>query len=347
MRTRRVRGKALLVAATGLALALATGCSGGGGAAASSGLEESTLNVAVVPALDSAGFFVALYQGLFAAQGLNVRFTPATSETVIAQQALGQFDITGGDYVSYIQAQRNWDSGQRASASSPNVLAANLDIFAEASVMGPGTQGIYTMPGSPVTNLADLKDQTIAIDAPQDILYLLAASVLAEHGISPATVHFASVPFTDMSPELQSGAVSAAVMPEPFSSGLEQADGAVPLVDLNQGATVSFPIAGYVATKQWAAQHPHTLAAFYRALEEGQQIADTSRAAVEAAMEAVPAPFGVSKVTAAVMALDSYPFSTGPVGSVDKVRLQRVVNVMHQFGNFPSFNISSMLMGGG
>ena len=81
-----------------------------------------------------------------------------------------------------------------------------------------------------------------------------------------------------MTPELQSGAVSAAVMPEPFSSGLEQAEGAVPLVDLN---------------------------------------------------------------------LDSYPVSTGPVGSVDKARLQRVVNVMQQFGNFPSFNIGSILIGGG
>ena len=58
-------------------------------------------------------------------------------------------------------------------------------------------------------------------------------------------------------------------------------------------------------------------------------------------------PFGVSKVTAAVMALDSYPVSTGPVGSVDKGRLQRVVNVMQQVGNFSSFNIGSMLMGGG
>lgn len=118
--------------------------------------------------------------------GLNVHLTPATSsETVIAQQAIGQFDITGGDYVSYIQAQRNWDSGQRASTSSPNVLAANLDIFAEASVMGPGAQGIYTMPNSPVATLADLKNQTIAVNAPQNILYLLAASVLAEHGVPP------------------------------------------------------------------------------------------------------------------------------------------------------------------
>jgi NitT/TauT family transport system substrate-binding protein len=334
MRTRRVRGKALLVTATALALALAAGCSSGGGTGASSSIEKPNLNVAVVPAVDSAGFFVALDEGLFKAQGLNVTFNAASSsETVIADQAKGVYDITGGNYVSYIQAQRNGE--------------ANLDIFAEASVMGPGAQGIYTMPGSPIKNLADLKNHTIAINAPKDILYLLAASVLAEHGISPATVNFANVAFPSMIPDLQSGAISAAVMPEPFASGTEQDVGGVPLADLDQGATAGFPVAGYVVTKQWALKYPHTLAAFYKALEEGQQIADSSRAAVETAMEDVPTPFGVSKVTASVMALDSYPFSTGPVGSVDKIRLQRVVNVMQQFIGFPSFNINSMLMNGG
>ena len=332
MRPRRVPGKALVV--TAAALALVAGCSSGGGAAASSGVEKPNLIVAVVPALDSAGFFVALYQGLFKAQGLNVHFIPATSsETVIANQVKGADDITAGNYVSYIQAQR---SGE-----------ANLDIFAEGSVMEPGAQGIYTMPNSPIRTLADLKNHTIAINAPKNILYLLASSVLAEHGISPASVKFASVPFPDMATELKSGTVSAAVLPEPFSSGTEQAEGGIPLVDLNQGATTSFPVEGYVVTKQWAAKYPRTLAAFYKALEEGQQIADTSRAAVEAAMEDVPAPFGVSKATAAVMGLDSYPVSTGPVGSVDKIRLQRVVNVMQQFIGFPSFNIDSMLMGSG
>ena len=335
MRTRRLRGRALLVTAAALALALVAGCSGSGETAAPSGLEEPNLNVAVVPALDSAGFFVALNEGLFKAQGLNVTFNAATSsETVIANQVKGVYDITGGNYVSYIQAQQ---SGE-----------ANLDIFAEGSVMGPGAQGIYTMRGSPVKNLTDLQNHTIAINAPKNILYLLTASVLAEHGISPRSVKFASVPFPEMTPELQSGAISAAVMPEPFASSAEQADGSVSLVDLNQGATTSFPVAGYVVTKQWAQKHPHTLAAFYQALEEGQQIADTSRAAVETAMENVPAPYGVSESTASVMALDSYPFSTGPVGSVDKARLQRVVDVMQQFIGFPtSFNINSMLMNGG
>ena len=276
MRTRRVRGRALLATAAVAALALAAGCSGDAGAAASPSVEKPDLNVAVVPALDSAGFFIALYEGLFTAQGLHVHFIPATSsETVIAQQAKGVYDISLGNYVSYIQAQQRGE--------------ANLDIFAEASVMGPGAQGIYTMPNSAIKTLGDLKNQTIAINAPMNILYLLAASVLAEHGISAKTVKFANVAFPKMTPDMQSGAINAAVMPEPFASGAEQAVGGVPLVDLDQGATTSFPIAGYVVTKQWAAKYPHTLAAFYKALEEGQQIADTSRAAVESAMEDLPA----------------------------------------------------------
>jgi len=98
MGTRRVRGRALLV--TAAALALADGCSNGGGTNAPR-VEKPVLNVAVVPAVDSAGFFVALDQGLFNAQGLTVNFIPVTSsETAIAAQVAGEYDITGGNYVS-------------------------------------------------------------------------------------------------------------------------------------------------------------------------------------------------------------------------------------------------------
>ena len=148
---------------------------------------------------------------------------------------------------------------------------------------------------------------------------------------------------------LAAGKIDAAMLPEPFASDAEQADGAVPLADMDQGATTNFPIAGYVVTKAWARKYPHTLAAFYRALEEGQEIADTNRAAVEQAFEDLPmkpVPLGVSKGTAAVVALDNYPFSTGPVGSVDAVQLQRVVEVMQQFLMIPKFNIDSMLLNG-
>jgi NitT/TauT family transport system substrate-binding protein len=329
----RVRGAALLTAA--MTMVFAAGCSSSGNSTGSPGpVEKPDLNVAVVPALDSAGFFVALNEHLFAQQGLNVNFTPAiSSDTVIAAQVAGKYDITGGNYVSYIQ----WQQSGRA----------NLDIFAEGSVMEPGDQGIYTMPDSPIKNLADLKGKTIAINAPDNILYLLVSSVLAEHGILPATVHFVTkYSFPQMPAALAAGKIDAAVLPEPFASIAEQADGAEPLVDLDQGATTSFPVEGYVVTKAWAKKYPHTLAAFYRALEEGQEIADTNRAAVEQAFEALKAPLGVSKGTAAVMALDNYPVSTGPVGSVDLVRLQRVVDVMQQYLMLPKFSINSMMLTG-
>jgi NitT/TauT family transport system substrate-binding protein len=327
----RIRGAALLV--TAAALVFAAGCSGG--AAAPSGVEKPDLNVAVVPTLDSAGFFIALYGGLFRAQGLNVTFTPATSsDAVINAQVKGRYDISGGNYVSYIQAEQDHQ--------------AELDIFAEGSVMKPGTQGIYTMPGSSIRTLADLRNHTVAINAPNNILYLLAASVLAEHGISPNDVHFTtSIPLPEMPAALKAGMISAAVLPEPFASIAEETDGAVPLADLDQGATTSFPIQGYVTTKQWAKENPRTLAAFDKALEEGQEFADTNRAVVEQAMQYLPTPLGLNKETAAVMALDNYPFSTGSVGTLDTVRLQRVVDVMRQFLGFDqSFSINSMLMGG-
>jgi len=337
MTVRRVRGAALLAAAA--ALVFASGCSGSGSsgsASAPSGAEKPDLNVAVVPALDSAGFFVALYQGLFAKEGLHIKFTPATSsDTVISAQVKGQYDITGGNYVSYIQAQAGGE--------------ANLDIFAEGSVMEPGDQGIYVMPDSPVKSLADLRGRTVAINAPKNILYLLTASVLAEHGLTANMVKFVDMPFPAMPAALAAGKIDAAVLPEPFASIAEQADGAVPLVDLNQGATTSFPVEGYVVTKQWAEKYPRTLAAFNAALEQGQEIADTDRAAVEQAMEDLPTkpvPLAVSKQVAAVMALDDYPFTSGQLGGLDKVQLQRVVDVMQQFLGFdPSFNINSMLTG--
>ena len=52
------RGRAMLITA-GI-LALAAGCSNGGNGTNAGRLEKPVLTVAVVPAVDSAGFFVAL-----------------------------------------------------------------------------------------------------------------------------------------------------------------------------------------------------------------------------------------------------------------------------------------------
>jgi len=316
----------------------------GGGNTATPGIEQPDLNVAVVPAVDSAGFFVAMHEGLFAAHGLHVTFIPAVSSaTVIDAQVLQEpshrVDISCGNYVSYIQAQENYDQGKRPSPASP-VVAADLDIFAEGSVMQPGAQGLYVMPGSHVRTLADLEGMTIGVNAPGNILYLLAASALADHGLKVTGARFAYYPLPKMAAMLRAGKITAAVLPEPFASQAELSIGVTELADLDQGATQAFPVQGCAVTRQWAAMHPETLAEFRAAFEQGQRIANTSRSAVEQAMEALPPPYGLTKVQAAVMALDSYP-----LGAIDVTRLQRVADVMHQFLGSPEFKISTMTGG--
>ena len=333
-----------VVAVAVLAILFLPRLTGGGDAAPA--VEQPDLNVAVVPAVDSAGFFVALHEGLFAARGLHVTFIPAiSSETVINAQALdeprGRIDISCGNYVSYIQAQQNYDQGKRPASASSAMVAADLDIFAEGSVMEPGAQGLYVMPGSRIRTLADLEGKIIGVNAPGNILYLLAASALADHGLSVSGVRFAYYPLPEMAAELKAGKIAAAVLPEPFASQAQLSMGVTLLADLDQGATAAFPVQGCAVTRQWAALHPATLAAFRAAFEQGQQIADTNRSAVEQAMEALPSPLGLTKVQAAVMAMDAYP-----VGPVDAVRLQRVADVMRQFLGFSPFNIRSMLMSG-
>ncbi len=306
--------------------AMCTGCGSESLASASAtGVEKPHLTVSVVPAVDSAGFFTALHQGLFAAQGLNVSYVPAqSSANSITGQVSGRFDITEGNYVSYVQAQFTG--------------TASLRIIAEASVTQQNAHDIYTLPGSPIESLDQLAGSRLAVNAPFNVDYLLDASLLAEHALSPSRVHFVVVPFQRMISELRDHQIDAATLPEPFASIARETVGATILADTDQGATEQFPIAGYVVTTSWARKYPKTLAAFLRALKQGQQAADTDRGAVEQAMEAYLRPQGVRPVVAAVMTLDTYPLA------IDPARLQRVPDIMSQFGLLPpSFRIQQML----
>lgn len=346
------------VALTAVA-ALAAGCSssssgngtsllGKGGSALQSSLptnfgpaEKTTLNVGVVPAMDSAGFFVALHDGLFSKEGLTINYSPAaSSETAIGQQLKGHLDISAGNYVSYIEAAAKGDP---------------LEVVSEGSVTQAGAQTIFTMPSEHINSLSQLQGKLVGVNGPANIDYLLDESVLQQNGLNPKSVVFpdgsdpasaryhdgGAIPFPDMAGLLASGKLAAATLAEPFASIAEEQYGAVPLADLNQGATSQFPIEGYVVTKQWAQQNPNTLKRFLAALSVGQEISDSDRPAVEQAFEALknPADGQVSPDIAAVMALDTYPIG------IDKTQIQRVADVMHQFGVLKSqFNVSSMLM---
>jgi NitT/TauT family transport system substrate-binding protein len=198
---------------------------------------------------------------------------------------------------------------------------------------------LLTKGGSEITSVSQLKNKVVSVNAPNDIGTLLVNSLLIAHGLIPRQIHYANVPFPAVAPALtKSGSpVTASFAPEPFASFGEEQAGLQELADLDQGATQDFPIQGYAVTADWAKKYPNTLKAFTTALSQGQQIADTDRAAVEATIEKY---LGISKQAAAFISLPAFPLG------VDAVRLQRVVNAMIRFDLLPKstkFSITKMI----
>ena len=311
---------------------LAAGCSGGSSNNTTPlHVEKTDIVVDAFPAIDSAGLYIAQMDGLFADQGLHVTIEPIqatqTTQTEIDGQLSGTYDITAGDYVTYID----------------NELAgtAKLWIIAEASFLQPNVLTLLVKGGSPIDSIDQLRHKVISVNAPDDIGTLLVDSLLVEHGISPKQVTFNSgVAFPAVARSLDTDTVNAAFAPEPFVSLDEQNAGVEELADLDQGSTADFPIQGYAVTQAWAAKYPNTLEAFTRALSQGQEIADTDRAAVELAVEKY---LLIPPATASFISLPRFP------AGVDAVRLQRVVSAMVRFGLLPpedqSFKIQAMTGG--
>jgi NitT/TauT family transport system substrate-binding protein len=315
---------------------LAAGCSSGGsGGGAPLKLEKTNIVVDAFPAIDSAGLYIAQTEGLFAAQGLHVTIVPTpkippSTQDLIDSQEQGKYDITAGDYVTYIDNQLGVGGNQ-----------ANLRIIAEASFLQPNVLTLLVRGGSRISSVGQLRNRTVSVNASNDIGTLLIDSLLAEHGLRPRQVHYANVPFPGVASALTTpkSPIVASFAPDPFVSLDEAGAGLQELADLDQGFTQDFPIQGYAVTAAWAQKYPNTLKAFTRALSQGQQIADTDRAAVEQAIEQY---LSIPKETAAFISLPTFPLG------VDAVRLQRVVNAMKRFGLLPQqtrFNVTSMIEG--
>jgi NitT/TauT family transport system substrate-binding protein len=314
--------------AVAASLVTLAGCSASSGGASGGGLEKTDIVIDAFPAIDSAGLFIAQQRGLFKAQGLNVTIKlAATSQTAINGQLKGQFDLTSADYVTYID----------------NVLLdkAPLRIVAESSFLQPNVLTLLTKGGSKVQSVSQLKNKTVSVNAPNDIGTLLIDSLLSDHGVPLSSVNFNNnVDFPHVGEYLSDGRVDAAFAPEPFVSLDGMAAGTQELADLDQGGTTDFPIQGVAVTAKWAQDNPHTLAAFERAYAQGQEIADTQRTAVEAALKQF---LGMPPLAAALVSLPSFP-----VG-VDPVRLQRLVDAMVRFGllnqKYSGFKIQTAIGG--
>jgi NitT/TauT family transport system substrate-binding protein len=323
------------VAALGALGALA-GCSAADGtaSAATGQLEQRTITVDSVPAAEEAALYVAQAQGLFAKQGLTVKIKSVTGgEAAIPNLQSNSAQLVAGNYVSFVLAQM---------AGKFDGKTASLRIIAPGGEMTPGTEELYVMPGSKFQTVAELAraHARIGLNTANDVGQVLVGALLSENGYTRGDIRQVTPPggFPQVMTMLKAGQIDAAWLPQPLAEQAEQEFGAVPIADFDQGSLQDFPFTGYIGTTQWVKSHPNTVAAFLRALQQGDQLADTDRSVVEAALEKY---MRIPPIVAATMAINTYPLA------IDVPQLERVADAMYEFGLTPAvrvpYNIESMI----
>lgn len=332
--------------ACGIALAAATAvtaCSSGGSGPAG-GLSDSApyhLRVYAQTVVDDAPFFIALKDGYFQDEGLDVSYVPLAKTTLgLPGLASGTYPIVvGGNYPTMLQADEGIpgqglpgvpaQGGQPAQpAVSPQVIAqlrGNVRILVEGYSGGPDVMAVAVLPGSRIQNAAGLAHQKVAVNLVGGIQTLTLNATLEADGVNPRTITYVSVPFPKMVKAMEEHQVGAADMLEPYLTQAEVQAGALPVVDQLAGPTNQLPISGVFTTTAFVRAHPQVALAFQQAMLRAQALADSDRGTVEEALpEYVPATSGTPaiKSIAPLINLGVFP------ASLEAAPLQRVVDLM-------------------
>ncbi len=242
----------------------------------------------------------------------------------------GKAQLIEGNYVSFVLAQ----VAGKFAAPDPNdptgpsqpIKPIDMRIIADSSQMQPGNQALYVMPGSRFKTVAKIAKAhaTVGVNSLHNIGSVLLGSLLTANGFKLGSVTQTPEILPDMPMLLSQHTIETAWLPEPFGTEAQEKYGAVEIADFDQGSLQNFPIGTIVGTAQWVKNNPGTIAAFLRAYDQGQQIADTNRSAVREGPREVDTR--VSPLIAANMTLDTYPLA------MDVPVMQRVPDAMYQFG---------------
>jgi NitT/TauT family transport system substrate-binding protein len=321
-------------------------CSSGSSSLMASGPPPETANITidVVPTADAAGLYIAYDDGYFKQQGINLTIDSINGgEFGMGDLQTGKAQLVEGNYVSFILAQvagkfaAPTPTAKNPAATAP-VKPIDMRMIADTSQMQEGNQALYVLPNSPYKTVSALTkdDATVGINSPNNIAQVLLGSLFAADGLSLSKIRQVVQPvLPNMPADLAQHKIDAAWLPEPFGTEAEQNYGAVQLADFNQGSLENFPIGTIVGNTPWVQSHPKTIAAFLRAFNAGQQVADSDRAAVE---QSLVAHTGVKQEVAATMTLDTYPLA------MDVPVMQRVSNAMYEFGVIKKqFDIANMI----
>ncbi|ALG11038.1 ABC transporter substrate-binding protein [Kibdelosporangium phytohabitans] len=271
-------------------------------------LERKVIKVGTLGLVDSAPLHLAIDNGYFAAEGLEVQLTTGAKGSANVDNVVGgtlDFGLTSYPPAFMPQAKS----------------VAEIRIVADAVQTTEDLILCVVATNSPIRKPADLAEKKIAVSSKRGISELTLNSQFKMMSVDYRKIQYVSMEIAAMPAAMQRGDVAAAVIAEPHLTAATKA-GMVKLMDPFSGPTANFPWSGWIARKEFTQANPNVVAAFKRALNKG--VADTgNRDKVGAVLTKH------LKIDA-----DTYQLMTMPVfpTSVDPVRLQRVADLMYEQG---------------
>jgi len=224
---------------------LMTGCG-------TAGQETVTLKVALLPVLDTLPIHVALEEGYFEQEGVNVEVIPVASAPERDQLlSAGKADGMLNEIVSTIFFNQD------------EVQVEIVRVARSASEEAPLFR-ILASAGSGIENVEDLKGVEIGVSEGTVIEYV-TDRLLQEEGFSQEEIATIPVPkIPDRLALLGSGELDAAVLPDPLSSLAIQNGATVPIDDSSHPR---YGLSVFSFRTEVVEDHPRAVEAFLAAVE--------------------------------------------------------------------------------
>lgn len=224
-----------------------------------------TLRVQAQNSIAAEPLYMGIEEGFFAEEGLTVEIVdlPDIAAATAALQA-GKLELAFVPTISALQMSRQDVPITLIAASdgiNPHAQDATLEEQREFTSVG-----VYTSPGSGITDIAGLAGAKIAVPELKGQPDGTITSVLDEAGVETAAIEWMNLGFVPALEALKSDQIDAAFLVSPFSLEAD-AEGMArimnPSVDFFPRGSAT---TGWAAGSTWADENPETVAAFQRAI---------------------------------------------------------------------------------
>jgi NitT/TauT family transport system substrate-binding protein len=210
----------------------------------------ATLRIGVSPIEPSAEIYYAKDMGFFTKAGLDVDIASMQGSSLIVAAIVGGTLDIGFDTLDVLALQH-------LKGVPLVIIAPSHDYLSPLTLR---TQALAVPANSPLQTAKDLNGKTIAVSTLHSLADLGARVWIDQNGGDSSSVKFTEVPFPAIPAALDAGRIDAAWVVEPFITVAKKTNRI--LFYGFDGIAKHFIVGAWVATRQWANDHPDLVSRF-------------------------------------------------------------------------------------